>query len=161
MADRANMHLGDVQIELEGVFDVTLADGTVVPVTPVYALLKAKLDAEYTPEMQEGITGVHPDMVRMIARKVAAKRTNIMLGYSAAKFYHGDLIERVMCLVLAASGNWGRHGTGIRCWSAGLIDGSTVAMSKPGPGAANTEIVLSARDGAIADMKKKDPTMTT
>ncbi|MFQ5382767.1 MAG: molybdopterin dinucleotide binding domain-containing protein, partial [Dehalococcoidia bacterium] len=71
------------------------------------------------------------------------------------------LIERVQCLVLAASGNWGRHGTGIRCWAAALIDGSAIAMAKPGPGAANSEIVLGARDAAVARMKAEDPTMTT
>ncbi|GAB4321297.1 MAG: hypothetical protein Kow0010_01580 [Dehalococcoidia bacterium] len=161
LADRGNMLLKGVDIALEGVFDVTLADGSTVQVTPVYALLKAKLDAEYTPEKQQPITGVHPDVVRMVARKVAARRTNIMLGYNACKFYHGDLIERVQCLVLAASGNWGKHGTGIRCWAAAMVDGSAIAMAKPGPGAANSEIVLAARDAAVAAMKQTDPTMTT
>ncbi len=161
LADRGNMHLKGVDIALEGVFDVKLADGSTVQVTPVYSLLKKKLDAEYTPEKQQAITGVHPDVIRMLARKVATKRTNIMLGYNACKFYHGDLIERVQCLVLAASGNWGKHGTGIRCWAAGMHDGQAIAMAKPGPGAANSEIILSARDAAVASMKNLDPTMTT
>jgi len=160
-ASRGNMKLGNRDIALEGEFDVTLADGSSIKVTPACALLRKKLDAEYTPEKQQAITGVHPDTVRTVARKVAARRTNIMLGYNAAKFYHGDLIERVQCLVLAASGNWGRHGTGIRCWAAALIDGSAIAMAKPGPGAANSEIVLGARDAAVARMKAEDPTMTT
>ncbi len=161
LADRGNMFLKGVDIALEGVFDVKLADGSTVQVTPVYSVLKAKLDSEYTPEKQQPITGVHPDTIRMIARKVAAKRTNIMLGYNACKFYHGDLIERVQCLVLAASGNWGKHGTGIRCWAAAMNDGAAIAMAKPGPGAANSEIVLSARDAAVAAMKATDSTMTT
>ena len=161
LADRGNMFLKGVDIALEGVFDVKLADGSTVKVTPVYSLLKKKLDSEYTPEKQEPITGVHPDTIRTLARKIASKRTNIMLGYNACKFYHGDLIERVQCLVLAASGNWGKHGTGIRCWAAGMFDGLGIATAKPGPGAANTEIVLSARDAALAAMKASDPTMTT
>ncbi|HEY4669473.1 MAG TPA: molybdopterin-dependent oxidoreductase, partial [Tepidiformaceae bacterium] len=161
LADRGNMLLKGVDIALEGVFDVRLADGSTVQVTPVYALLKKKLDSEYTPEKQQPITGVHPETIRMLARKIAAKRTNIMLGYNACKFYHGDLIERVMCLVLAASGNWGRHGAGIRCWAAAMNDGAAIAMAKPGPGAANSEIVLSVRDAAVAAMKAKDPTATT
>ncbi|MBI5949431.1 MAG: molybdopterin-dependent oxidoreductase [Chloroflexi bacterium] len=161
LADRGNMFLKGVEIALEGVFDVKLADGSTVQVTPVYALLKDKLDREYTPEKQQAITSVHPDVIRMLARKIATKRTNIMLGYNACKFYHGDLIERVMCLVLAASGNWGKHGTGIRCWAAAMNDGAGIAMAKPGPGAANSEIILSARDAAVAAFKKQDPTMTT
>ena len=161
LADRGNMFLKGVEIALEGVFDVKLADGSTVQVTPVYALLKKKLDSEYTPEKQQAITGVHPDTIRMLARKIAAKRTNIMLGYNACKFYHGDLIERVMCLVLAASGNWGKNGAGIRCWAAAMNDGQAIAMAKPGPGAGNSEIVLSARDAAVAAYKKMDPTATT
>ncbi|MFQ5382187.1 MAG: molybdopterin-dependent oxidoreductase, partial [Dehalococcoidia bacterium] len=160
-ADRGQMLLEGAEIALEGVFDVPLADGSTVQVTPACALLRAKLDRDYTPEKAESITGVHPDVVRTLARKIAARRTNIMLGYNACKFYHGDLIERAMCLVLAASGNWGKHGTGIRCWAAGFGDGTGIAMSKPGPGAANSEIVLSARDAALAAMKAEDPTMTT
>ena len=161
LADRANMFLKGVDIALEGVFDVTLADGTTVQVTPVYSLLKKSLDTDYTPEKQQAISGVHPDTIRMLARKIATKRTNIMLGYNACKFYHGDLIERVMALVLAASGNWGKHGTGIRCWAAAMNDGQAIAMAKPGPGAANSEIVLAARDAAVAAWKKMDPTATT
>ena len=161
LADRGNMFLKGIEIALEGVFDVKLADGSTVQVTPVYAVLKKKLDAEYTPEKQQPITGVHPDTIRMLARKIATKKTNIMLGYNACKFYHGDLIERAMCLVLAASGNWGKHGTGIRCWAAAMNDGAAIAMAKPGPGAANSEIVLASRDVAVAAMKATDPTMTT
>ena len=161
LADRGNMFLKNVDIALEGVFDVKLADGSTVQVTPSYALLKAHLDANFTPEKQQPITGVHPDVIRNLARKIATKKTNIMLGYNASKFYHGDLIERSMALVLAASGNWGKKGTGIRCWAAGMHDGQFIATAKPGPGAANTEIILSARDSAIAMMKAQDPTMTT
>ncbi|MCL4231306.1 MAG: molybdopterin-dependent oxidoreductase [Dehalococcoidia bacterium] len=161
LADRGQMHLKGVDIALEGVFDVKLADGRTVQVTPVYAIFRKKLDAEYTPEKQYPITGVHPDVIRMLARKIATKKTNIMLGYNACKFYHGDLIERAMCLVLAASGNWGKHGTGIRCWAAGFVEGQGIAMAKPGPGAANSEIILAARDAGVAAMKAQDPTMTT
>ncbi|MBE7519019.1 MAG: molybdopterin-dependent oxidoreductase [Thermoflexaceae bacterium] len=161
LADRGQMHLKGVDIALEGEYEVALADGSKVTVTPVYAIFRKKLDAEYTPEKQFPITGVHPDVIRMLARKIATKKTNIMLGYNACKFYHGDLIERTMCLVLAASGNWGKHGTGIRCWAAGFVEGQGIAMAKPGPGAANSEIILAARDAGVAAMKAQDPTMTT
>jgi len=161
LADRANLRLNGFDVALEGDYPVTLASGETVIVTPVFSLLRAKLDAEYTPELQQPITGVHPDVVRMLARKIATRRTNIISGANACKMYHGDLMERAMCLVLAASGNWGKQGTGIRGWSAGLHDGMGIALAKPGPGAENTEIVLSARDAAIASIKQLDPTMTT
>lgn len=160
-ADRGNVFLKGVEIAVEGTYDVKLADGTTVQVRPACALLREKLNADFTPEKQQAITGVHPDVVRNIARKVATRKTNIMLGYNACKFYHGDLIERAQALVLAVSGNWGKKGTGIRCWASGMHDGAFIAVNKPGPGAANTEIVLSGRDAAIAAFKKTDPTMTT
>jgi anaerobic selenocysteine-containing dehydrogenase len=47
------------------------------------------LDAEYTPEQASQICEAHPDTIRMLARKVAAGRTRISLGMSAAKYYHG------------------------------------------------------------------------
>ena len=160
-ANRGDLQLQGVDVALEGEFEVTLADGSNVTVTPVYERLRRKLNAEYTPEQTQRITGVHPDIVRSLARKMATKRANIILGMNACKTYHGDLIERAMCLALAASGNWGKKGTGIRAWSSGLHDGQGLALAKPGPGAANTEIVLSARDSAIALIKSTDPTMTT
>ena len=161
LADRGNLHLHGLEIALEGSYDVELANGTAVEVRPACDLLREHLNANFTPERQREITGVHPDVVRMLARKIASRKTNILLGYNACKFYHGDLIERAMCLVLAASGNWGKKGTGIRCWATGLHDGQGLAAAKPGPGAANTEIVLAARDAAIEEMKAEDPTMTT
>ena len=97
-------------------------------------LLKQKLDSDYTPEKQQAITGVHPDTSAMIARKVATKRTNIMLGYNACKFYHGDLMERVQALLLAVSGNWGKKGTGIRCWASGMHDGAVHRRQQARPG---------------------------
>lgn len=159
-ADRGDMRLNGLEIALEGRFKVKLADGSEVEVRPVCEVLREHLDANYTPEKQQPITAVHPDTIRLLARKVAAKRTNIMLGYNACKFYHGDLIERAMCLVLAVSGNWGKKGTGIRCWASGMHEGQFIAMEKPGPGAQATEVVLQAREANIAAYKEMDPTAT-
>jgi DMSO reductase family type II enzyme molybdopterin subunit len=161
LADRGQMKLDGCEIALEGRFDVTLADGSTVEVTPACALLREHLDASFTPEKQQAITGVHPETVRMLARKVAAKRTNIMLGYNACKFYHGDLIERAMCLVLAVSGNWGKKGTGIRCWAAGMHEGATIAGMKGGPGAQYAEQIIGAREAMVELFKQNDPTATT
>ncbi|MBD3648484.1 MAG: molybdopterin-dependent oxidoreductase [Pseudomonadales bacterium] len=161
LANRGDMRLNGLEIALEGTFEVKLADGSTVEVSPVCTVLKEHLDANYTPELQQPITSVHPDTIRLLARKIAAKRTNIMLGYNACKFYHGDLIERAMCLVLAVSGNWGKKGTGIRCWAAGMHEGQFIAQEKPGPGAQYTEQVLAAREARIQAYKEYDPTATT
>lgn len=160
-ADRGNMLLHGREVVLEGTYDVTLADGSTVTVEPVMARLRRKLDAEYTPEQQFELTTVHPDLVRKLARKIATKKTNIMLGWNSCKYYHGDLIERMMCLVLAVSGNWGKFGTGIRSWTAGMMDGQGMIMAKTFAGVEGTEAILTARDGAIAGIQASDPSITT
>lgn len=161
LADRANMLLHGVEVALEGTYQVALADGSTAEVEPVCARLQAHLRRNYTPEKQQEITGVHPDTIRLLARKIAAKKTNIMLGYNACKIYHGDLIERTMCLVLAVSGNWGKKGTGIRCWAAGMHEGPAIARAKRGPGAQHAEQVIAAREARIEAYKQLDPTATT
>ena len=45
------------------------------------------------------------------------------MGWNTGKYYHGDLMERSMMLVLALTGNWGKKGTGIRSWAVGMFDG--------------------------------------
>jgi len=159
LASRDNLLLHGAKVALEGAFEVLLHNGRTVTVEPVCALLRRKLDEHYTPEKQQAITGVHPDTVRMLARKVATKRTNIVLGMNACKMYHGDLIERTMSLVLAASGNWGTRGTGLRTWAAGLHDGAQIAMTKRQPGAQAAVAVMAGRDAALASLKKLDPSL--
>jgi hypothetical protein len=66
-----------------------------VDVMPAFALLRTTLDDRYRPEQVAGRCGANPEVVRALARKVAAKRTNVMFGASASKYYHGDLIERL------------------------------------------------------------------
>jgi len=108
----ANDHLGfDFTPPLFGQFTVTLHDGTEVGVTPAFSLLADRL-ASYAPEAVTGDCGVHPDTIRTLARKVAAKKTKLVEGFDTAKHYHGDLMERAMNLLLALTGNWGRPGTG-------------------------------------------------
>ena len=159
-AHRGDLLLRGREIALDGTHPVTLHDGTEVTVEPVLAMLQRQLDAQYTPESTQEITGVHPDVVRMLARKAAAKRTNIMLGWNSCKYYHGDLIERAMCLLLGVTGNWGKHGTGIRSWTAGMFDGQGLVMAKRAPGVEGSEQIMTARDNAIAMLKAQDPTLT-
>ncbi|MCX8172279.1 MAG: molybdopterin-dependent oxidoreductase, partial [Archaeoglobaceae archaeon] len=113
-APRESLSLEDLDPVLEGKYKVEI-NGKEVEVKPVFEFLKEKLN-EYTPEKAQKICGVHPDVIRMLARKVASLKTHIMLGFSTCKTFHGDLIERAVSLLLALTGNWGRSGTGITGW---------------------------------------------
>ncbi len=114
-APRDTLDLGDLDPVLEGSFEVEI-DGKKVEVKPVFQLLKEKLEKEYDLERVREITGVHPDVVRMLARKVATRKTHVMLGFSTCKTFHGDLVERSVALLLALTGNWGKEGTGVTGW---------------------------------------------
>jgi DMSO reductase family type II enzyme molybdopterin subunit len=115
-APRGTLAMGNVIPALEGTYFAHLRNGRTVEVTTVFELLKKRLE-RYTPEKAARICGVHPDAIRKLARKVATRRTKIFCGWNSGKYYHGDLIERTMALLLALTGNWGKKGTGTRSWA--------------------------------------------
>lgn len=130
-APRSTLAYDGIQA-LDGVHSVHLADGSRVDVAPVYSLLRDRLNAEYTPELASEVCGVHPDVIRELAGKVATKRTCTFIGFTSAKHYHGDLMERSLLLAMALSGNWGKPGTGFNCFLVPDIGiGSLSMMDEP------------------------------
>ena len=61
-------------------------------VRPCLSLVEDRL-AAYGPDDAAEITGIAAGTIRGIARKVAAKRTNIIGSLGNGKYYHGDLVE--------------------------------------------------------------------
>lgn len=158
-APRGTLKWGDVDPALEGTFTVETLSGP-VELTTVFAMMRERL-REYTPEAVQEISNIHADTIRTLARKIATKRTNILGSLSlAGKHYHGDLIERAQTLMLALSGNWGRHGTGMRAWTAGFFDGMMTFAMKTRRGPDEAAMVLDLRDGAMAAAMEADPTLT-
>jgi len=100
------------QLALEGQWTVALADGSEVEVETVFGKLKSQLNRDYKPEVASELCGISPTLIRDMARKIATKRTHFYNGFSTAKHYHGDLMERSALLMLGLSGNWGKPGTG-------------------------------------------------
>jgi len=92
-APRTTLTLGDVDPSLEDSAVATLKDGQRVEVVPVFELLRERL-RDYEPEKASRICGVHPDVIRELARKVATKRTSAWAGGTSLKYYHGDLMVR-------------------------------------------------------------------
>ncbi len=159
-APRGTLAMGDALPALEGEFEATLSDGSKVRVTPVFTLLREQLNRDYTPEQASKVCGVHPDVIRRIARTAAKKRTRILMGWNSGKYYHGDLMERSMALFLGLSGNWGRKGTGARSWSVGLFDGMGITAAKPPAGPDAARAILGMQRQGIEALKAEDPTMT-
>jgi len=158
-APRATLELKGIEACLRGESAVKLRTGEQVRVRPAFERLAALLQ-EYSPEAVQAACGVHADTIRSLARKIATRRTNILMGLNSCKYYHGDLIERAMCLVLGLTGNWGKKGTGVRSWSTGLFDGPFLFPIKRKPGTEEASLVLRAQRMMIDQQRQKDPTMT-
>ncbi len=150
-ADRATLKLS-VDPDLEGRFEVRLKDGSVVEVRPSFSIFKEKLNREYTPENASPHCGVPASTIRRLAEKAGANLGHITLlqGANAAKYYHGDLIERGFCLIVAFTGSLGKRGTGIAGWNVSLFDGATMMM------VSDEEI----RKRALEAEEPGDPTLT-
>src|SRR3972149_2824334 len=121
--------------------------------------LRRRLDG-YAPEMASAACGVNADVIRALARKAALRKTNLLLGLNAGKYYHGDLIERSLCLLMALTGNWGKKGTGLRSWTIGMFDGQFIFSQKTKAGPEETARILAMRNMMIQALKAQDPTMT-
>ena len=118
---------------LDGSLKVKLKDGQQVEVTTVFSLLKKRF-SEYTPEKVHEISGIHPDQLRALAEACKPPRkVFVFVNWNAGKLYHGDLLERSYCYMLALTGNIGKAGTGTRGWSAGAeyIGGAAVVGGMP------------------------------
>ena len=159
-APRGTLDPGAVDPALNGSLRVKLASGAEVEVRPVFSLLRDMLNSQYTPEKAQAITGIHPDTTRLIARKIAKRRTRIMMGWNSGKYYHGDLMERAMMLILGLTGNWGKHGTGARSWAVGLNDGMFTVLLKPQSGPETTLATRAMHDAMMAALLEADPTLT-
>ena len=126
---------------------VPLADGTRVQVAPVFAVLRERLNRDYTPEQASKICGVNAEVIRSLAKKVATRPTGIFMGMNLCKYYHGDLMQRAMILLLGLTGNWGRLGAGITSWSPGSgLEGQGLFSQKQARGLAETRRVIALRD---------------
>ncbi len=158
-APRGTLDLGDVSPALEGEHHVTLADGSKVRVAPAFARLRGHL-RDYAPEQASQACGVHPDVIRMLARKVAAKRTHVYEGLGTGKYYHGDLMGRAMYLLLAVTGNWGRKGTGPAYWSVGPSTAGLFDEARRTGGKQELANILAGYRAMIDLFKAQDPSRT-
>jgi DMSO reductase family type II enzyme molybdopterin subunit len=147
--------------------EVTLSDGKRVHLTTVFSLLKRRV-AEYTPEKVHQVSGIHPEQLARVAELCKPPRkVFVFVNWNAGKLYHGDLLERSYCYMLALTGNIGKPGTGTRGWSAGAeyIGGAAVVGGMPNQVLESGDPILHAMDMTQKVQEdyrnhfKMDPTM--
>jgi DMSO reductase family type II enzyme molybdopterin subunit len=158
-APRHSLALGGIDPALEGSYQVMLKDFSIVEVEPVFARLRRHLE-DYTPERAGEICQIQPDNIRNLARKVATRKTKIFIGWNSGKYYHGDLMERSMALLLGLTGNWGKKGTGTRSWAIMGMDGEMMVWAKTGAGQEAAQQTVAGMIAMRRLMTQSDPTMT-
>ncbi|MBD3646479.1 MAG: molybdopterin-dependent oxidoreductase, partial [Pseudomonadales bacterium] len=158
-APRDTLKLNSARPALKGSWTVEGRDHASIEATTVFELMLERLK-DYTPEKATEICGVHPETIRMLARMIAKEPTKVMEGFNAPKYYHGDLMERAMCLVLGLSGNWGRKGTGIQGLALAGLDGYQLWGMKQKRGVQETIRVMDGVDDAMAQLREQNPDST-
>lgn len=101
--------------QLEGEFEVPLADGTKVKCRTVFDVTKQMLDQSYTPAQVEQLTWAPRAAIEQLANDVAANKTKTLfaLGMGPNQFFNSDLKDRATFLVAALSNNVGHPGGNI------------------------------------------------
>jgi DMSO reductase family type II enzyme molybdopterin subunit len=157
-ASRSTLRLGKVDPALEGAYRATLADGSEVEVRPVFELVKERL-RDYDLASASRICGVSANVIKDLAHRVAAaQRVHILEGFNVPKYYHGDLMERSMALLLALTGNFGRPGTGMRGANTSPLAILTPVKDKSG---FDGFLEFAQSAGKLQrEIKDRDPTMT-
>lgn len=155
-APRDTLNTGEYKPALEGSWTQKLLDGSEVKVTTVWELMRVRLQ-DYTPEKAKEMCDVHPEVIRNLARSIATKRTKILEGFNTSKYYHGDLMERAMCLLLALTANWGRKGTGIQGLALAGLDGYQIWGMKQKRGINETIRIMDGIDDAMAQLREQSP----
>jgi len=158
-APRGTLATTGIDPALEGSYTATLKDGSSVEVEPVFARLRRHLE-NYTPEAAAKICEISPDNIRKLARKVATRKTKIFIGWNSGKYYHGDLMERAMALLLGLTGNWGKKGTGTRSWAIMGFDGEGFIGLKEGVGQEAAQQTIAGMIAMRQLLSADDPTMT-
>ena len=158
-APRGTLFWGEVEPALTGSFSVDTLAGKVTLET-VLSVMIPRLEA-YKPELAAEICGIHADTIVSLARKVASRRTKVVCSLSnAGKHYHGDLMERAQLLLFGLTGNWGKQGTGVQAWTAGLFEGQGTIAFKQSRGPNEVIGVADMTDSMIDNAIKADPTLT-
>ncbi len=108
-----SLALGAVDPELEGAWTVHLSGGGEVEVTTVFARLKAMLsDPRYASAAAADACGIEEPDLLAFARGFTRRPAMIIHGAGTNHWYHNDLANRAMILIVALTGNVGKNGGG-------------------------------------------------
>jgi dimethylsulfide dehydrogenase subunit alpha/complex iron-sulfur molybdoenzyme family reductase subunit alpha len=102
---RDTLRLDRINPALKGSFEVKGKDGETIAVTTAFEISWAEA-AKYSPEATQSKTGIHPNVVRKMAREFAkAKKAGLTIGFSLHKYAWGILACWAQGLICALTGH--------------------------------------------------------
>ena len=109
--------LSPTHAELEGEYEVTLAEGQTIKVETVFTALKKTL-AAYTLAEVAVITGCDPAQIERVTIDAANNGPlHVIYGASNYQWYNGDLKGRALSLLPVLTGSIGKSGAGISTYA--------------------------------------------
>ena len=109
-----SLHLSGLDPALTGSFEVTQADGRRIRVTTVFDRLTRQLsDPQYSLAGAAKTTGISPADLKTFFTDISTRKPAMIVhGAGTNHWYHNDLINRSMILLVALTGNVGKNGGG-------------------------------------------------
>lgn len=112
---------------IEGLFEVTGADGKTIHVTTVGSLLKEELE-RYSLDYTAEVTKLSKAHIEQFAKGFAtAERPMILSSWGSNRFLHSDLMNRAKILCLSLRGAIGKRGAGYHSTGWVGMEGFTLA----------------------------------
>lgn len=115
--DELGEHFAKLGVDpaLTGSFKLKTADGKEIECRPVFDLTRQYLDDNMTAEKVAKLTWAPKEAIVALARNIADNRgkTLVACGMGPNQFWNNDNKDRALFLVMALTGNLGRHGGNI------------------------------------------------
>ncbi|MCD6534723.1 MAG: molybdopterin-dependent oxidoreductase [Deltaproteobacteria bacterium] len=145
--------------------NVTLSDGENVEIQSVFTLLQEELKI-YTPEKVTEITSVGAKTLKSLAHDLyTIKPAMIVEGGGTNHWFHNDINNRSMILLMALTGNVGKSGSGFnqytgqyKVWLSGLGKYGMILKARPQNG---TLFVWAHYDAQLWRLGKNFPELAT
>jgi nitrate reductase alpha subunit len=127
-----NFEAKNIHPDLDAQQTVKLTDGKTVKVRTVFHMMKEYLDANFTPDKTEKVTGCPASAIKKLADDIAnnKEKTLFACGMGPNQFFNADLKDRAIFLVAALTRNIGFPGGNVGSYAgnyrAALIGGEPV-----------------------------------
>jgi len=111
-SEQRHIRMEGIDPALDGTFRVKLAGGREAEVAPVFAFLRQALEA-YPLEKVSKLTGLPAKEIQSFAHELGTRKPAMIIhGAGTNHWYHNDLTNRAMILLVALTGNVGKNGGG-------------------------------------------------